>query len=896
MTQLAPIDPGLLPEGTVTFLHCDIEGSAALIESMGPEYKALLDRYHELVASIGARHNGLVTSVEGDGVVMVHLSVVEAAESAVAIITSLTAEPWPAGIEVRPRIGLHTGRATRSDFGYFGLEVSRAAAIGTASNGNQVLVSAITRQLLENSGEWAFDDLGLFVLASVPDPERLSQLRIDSFAPIASPRARPYNVGNLPTPESTLVGRTSDLAALGELIRRDTVRMVTVTGPGGTGKTRLAIELGNGLATEFPGGIHFVDLSGIQEEGMVLPAIGRVLGILDTEARTIPQAVGAVAGQSRLLMILDNMEHLIDAGVELGDLLQEAPNMKVLVTSRVPLRVRWEQEYPLSPLQVPDAGMSGLEPISEVESVALFVSRAREVASGFTLDEGNASVIAEICRKLDGLPLAIELAAARLQAMAPEDLLERLTDRFAVLTEGDEGSPERHRTLRAAIEWSHDLLEPEEKALFRRLSVFAGGWSLEAAEWVCAGDDQRDDVLERLGDLVAKSLSVFYLDDLGEPRYRMLESLREFALESLRASGEEQELRDRHRAWCLDLAKRLEAGSPAPGFTVLLDEAEREIHNIREALGWAISIDDASVDEDAMSIVGLLWLFWDIRGLVKEGLDWSLKFLERSSEAPSPARASALLSAGWLSQLSGDPIASGGYILQATDVRRELGDDYWLAWTLSVKGMLYYNLFQPDEAKAAFNESIELAQGIGYFWLSQGWAPYGLGHVAWLEGDLETAKRLITETLDLSTKHELLWGIGHAQLSLSLLAYFSGDLSQAATRMTESVRIRQQIRDSRGIADCLSIMAVFAGSQDHELAAKLLGASELKREATGQMVVPWLQPFFEEAVLMASSALGEDTYRAHFLEGRGLTTDEAIDLALAGMASPVGAAGPSGPG
>ncbi len=480
--------------------------------------------------------------------------------------------------------------------------------------------------------------------------------------------------------------------------------------------------------------------------------------------------------------------------------------------------------------------------------------------------------------------------------MSPSQLLERLSDRFAVLTEGMEGSPERHRTLRAAIEWSHDLLEPEEKMLFRNLGVFAGGWSLEAAEWVCADDDHRDEVLDRLGDLVAKSLAVFYLDDLGEPRYRMLETLREFALESLQASGEEATLRERHREWCLDLARRLEAGSPSPEFTSLLDEAEREIHNIREALGWALTLDDSSAEEDGMLIVGLLWLFWDIRGMVKEGLDWSQRFLERSPAAPSEARAAALLSAGWLSQLQGDPEASGGYILEATDMRRELGDEYWLAWTLSVKGMLYYNLFQPEEAKSAFNESIALADRIGYFWLSQGWAPYGLGHVAWLEGDLETAKLLVGRTLDISTKHELLWGIGHSQLSLSLLAYFSGDLSQAATRMTESVRIRQQIRDSRGIADCLSIMAVFAASRDHELAAKLLGASELKREATGQMVVPWLQPFFEEAVLTASSALGEDAYRRHFLEGRGLTTDEAIDLALAGMAAPVGAVGSPVPG
>jgi non-specific serine/threonine protein kinase len=465
-----------------------------------------------------------------------------------------------------------------------------------------------------------------------------------------------------------------------------------------------------------------------------------------------------------------------------------------------------------------------------------------------------------------------------------------------VLTGGAADAPERHRTLRAAIEWSHELLEPGEQAFFRRLSVFVGGWSLEAAEMVCARDGDSSQVMERLGDLVAKSIAVFYLDDLGEPRYRLLESLREFALERLREAGEEPDLRSSHRAWCLDLAHRLEAGSPSPAFPALLDEVERELQNMRETLSWALARDDSSSLEDGLSLSGLLWLFWDTRGLVTEGLEWLHRFLDRSP-APSLGRATALMASGWLSQLHADQETATLHLAESVGIFRDQGSPYWHAWALALKGMISYNHYLPEEAKAEFHESVAVAESIGYVWLSQGWCAYGLGHVAWMEGDLEEARRLITQTLDMSRENGLLWGIGHAQLSLSLLAYFSGELGEAATRIDESARIRQRIRDSRGIADCLGIMAVYASSgQTNELAARLLGAAELKREATGQVLVPWLQPFYEQAVATTLHGLGETGYLKFVAEGRLLSTDQAIDQALAGMSSPVGAhiAGNSG--
>ena len=492
--------------------------------------------------------------------------------------------------------------------------------------------------------------------------------------------------------------------------------------------------------------------------------------------------------------------------------------------------------------------------------------------------------MAEITRKLDGLPLALELAAARLRSFTPDELLQRLDDRLAVLDQGHVDLPERHRTLRGAIQWSHELLEEPEAVMFRRLGVFSGGWSLEAALSICV-DHEVDEAaaLNLLEELVAKSLVVFAIDDGGEPRYRMLETLREFGLEKLTESGEEDDIRRRHLAWCLSLASGVEETVATPRFPTLLDQLDRERFNLREALGW--SLRTGNEVEHSLLICGNLPLYWDTRGYVPEGLRWSTDLLAAGEPTATPGRAMTLATVGWLGMLAGDPVLSEESLSGSDDMWRELDDEAQLSRSLSMHGMTTYNLNDFDRAEAMFDESSDLARKAGVEWISDAWCVYGLAHISLARGDMVTADQLLRATLEYSKSRGLTWGIGHAQLSLGVLAFMMGDIGQAVARMSESLLIREQLQDARGICDCLGMMAVFASvTGDHRFASVLLGAAEVRREATGQIAVPWMQPMLAEATANAERALGEDL-ASGIAEGRALPPAEAIHLAVERMTS-----------
>jgi predicted ATPase len=685
-------------------------------------------------------------------------------------------------------------------------------------------------------------------------------------------------------PANPIVGRVADVDGAAQLLMRDLVRQVTITGPGGTGKTRLAIELATRLQPDFPDGVFFVDLSAVRVPEQFLSAVGRTLGIHESKDRSIVEALHSVVGPARTLLILDNMEQLLSAGGEIGQILEALPNARVLVTSRSPLRMSWEHEYPLSPLPVPPEAGDTVS-IGAADAVVLFMERARAVRPDFQLDESNARAIAEITRRLDGLPLGIELAAARLRLFSPDALLRRLDDRLALLDRGPLDAPERHRTLRAAIQWSHDLLDEPEKVMFRRLGVFAGGWPLGAVAVVCADEtlSERDSV-DLLEELVAKSLVVFAIDDDGQPRYRLLETLREFSLEKLHESDEEAVIRRRHLQWCLSLASRLEEVLPTPEFPTALGEVERERHNIRESL--ESTLQTGSDLEEALRICGLLPLYWDTRGFVTEGLDLTTRLLEQA-EVPSPGRASALGTVGWLAMLAGDPARSEEAQNQSDEMWRALGDVRWLARSLGMHGMTTYNLNEIDRAEAQFNEAIALAHRVDFGWMADGWCVYGLAHVALARNDFTAGDQLLRTVLEYSKSRGLTWGVGHAQLSLGVLAFMTGEINQAVERLAESLLVRQQLKDARGICDCLGIMALLASVRgDLTLAATLLGAAAVRRESSGHKAVPWQQPLLDEAGASARRALGEG-FDAEFVRGRGLSTDQAIELALDRLVGPV---------
>ncbi len=876
-----------LADGTMTFFFADLEGSTPMIRRLGDEYRVLLRDYHAIVQAAVASHRGRTAATEGDGFFCVFGSPIDAVAAARHVLVEMSGRNWPGGELPRCRIGIHTGTATRTMEGYVGLDVHQASRIGAAANGGQILVSAPTGSLLGEhvaANGWSLVDLGEFNLEGIGREERLFRLDLPELAVVdTAPRARARPRLTLPNAPRPIVGRVADLAGASEMLRREAVRLVTITGPGGTGKTRLAVEIAGRIDGDYPDGVVFVDLSAVRDRDRFLPAVGRALGVRESSERDVIEGLQSVVGDSRMLIVLDNLEQLLDSAPEVGQLLEVLPAVDILATSRSPLRLSWENEYPLPPLPVPGAE-ADLATIAESDAVALFVERAKAVRPGFEIGPENSGAIAEITRRLDGLPLAIELAAARLRLFPVEVLLQRLDDRLSLLDKGASDAPERHRTLRAAIQWNHDLLDETEKTVFRRLAVFTGGWTLDAALEVCAGEDLTSSmVLDVLDELVAKSLVVFSFDEQGRTRFRMLETLREYSLERLAQAGEEEETRSRHLHWCHVLASQVMDVLSTPAFPSFLDEMEMERANVRSALMWAST---ARVGfEEALTICGSLPLFWDTRGYVTEGVELTRR-LVAVTDGTSTGRGMALAALGWIEMLGGEPDRSEAALSGAEHMFRELDDANWLGRTLAMHGMTTYNRNDLDTAERQFDEAIVLTKANGLDWLAEAWCAYGMAHIALSRGDFEKCQSLLEMALNYSRDNGLTWGVGHTQLSLGVLSFMRGDMDEALRRLSESAKVRRELRDSRGICDCLGTIALLASFRgENDLAAQMLGAAEMAREASGHQVVPWLRPLLEQAQMSVQQAL-EDDYEMRLAEGRSLSTDRAIEMILDRFYSP----------
>lgn len=677
-----------------------------------------------------------------------------------------------------------------------------------------------------------------------------------------------------------MVGREADLEATRSLVLRPGLRLLTITGPGGTGKTRLATELVHLVAAEFPGGVHYVDLSSMTDPALVLPALARALGVFDAEGRELAEAAAGVLGSARVLVVLDNLEQLLGSAPDIAAILAATENLRLVVTSREPLHIRGEFEYPLNPLAVSEPGAPPAR-LGEAAAVALIVERAQAVVPDFELSDANAASIAELVRRLDGLPLAIELAAPKLRVLPLPALLERMERSLDLLRDGPRDMPERHRTLRAAIEWSYERLDEDARRLFWRLGVFAGGWTFDAALSIRGNADlDEGGLLDALSDLVSKSMVTFYLDLAGEPRYRLLETLREYALERQLQAGEEATTRAAHLAWCLEFVQRSEQGYAGADFPHVLDVIEAERHNIRTALEWALT--DRSHVEEALLIAGMLWIFWDVRGFATEGERW-LRCLLSTPEATARnrGRAIALDAAGWLGRLTPASASPEADFAEADAIWEDLGDTRWLAWSLSMHGMISYNAYQPDLAREQSESGAQLARQVGDEPLAEIWCNYGLAHVCWLTGEMERAEELLKRSLEYARKWNHVWAIGHAQFSYGILDFLRGDTARASDRLRESLRLRQEMRDLRGIADCLGALALAAGAGgDHESAARLLGAADAQREAAGQVVVPWLEPFFDQIREQSRAGMGEEDFNQAVGDGRGLSLASVVGLGL----------------
>jgi predicted ATPase/class 3 adenylate cyclase len=876
-----PSRTGQPESGTLTFMFADLEGSTGMLQRLGPDYPALLSQYHSLVTAATSANGGHVVNTEGDGFFCVFADAIPAVRAARDIQMGMSGQVWPGQETPRCRIGLHSGSANRTMEGYVGLDVHVASRVGGAAQGGQILLSAATAALAQavaGAEGWELVDLGHYELRGIGRSERLTRLDV-AGAPVVTtaPRARPRTPSVVPAAPRPIVGRAQDVAGAIEMLLRDSVRLVTVTGPGGTGKTRLAVEIASRLEPEFSDGVVFVDLSAVRDPSRLLPVLARALGVRESTERPLLEGLESVIGDARILVVLDNMEQVLGAAPDVGQVLETLPNVRILVTSRSPLRIAWEHEYPLAPLPVPEPD-ADFGSIVDSDAVILFTERAQAVRTEFALNEVTGPVVAEITRRLDGLPLAIELAAARLRSFSVEMLRDRLDDVLGLLDRGEVDAPERHRTLRAAIQWSYDLLDDEEKAVFRRLAVFSGGWTLESALAVCCDDRIAEArTLDVLEDLVAKSLVVFSIDEEGHPRYRLLQTLREFCFEELRAAGEETEIRLRHLHWCCSMAQSIGPILATPDFPAFLDIVERERFNIREALAW--SVESGEGTDDALTTCGMLPLFWDTRGYVTEGLRWNRALVAMTTdEGTTFPRAVAHSALGWLEMLGGDPDESEWALSTSVRMFRDLDNEEWVGRALAMQGMTTYNRGLYDEAEAQFDEAVELVRRHGLDWLADAWCAYGIAHIALARGDFMEAERMLRQAFEYSQNSGLTWGVGHTQLSLGVLAFMMGDLDLAVERLQGSLVVRQQLRDARGLCDCIAMMALVASVRgEHDLSATLIGAAEVAREAFGHQPVPWIAPMLEQAEMSASASLG-DAYESLVEQGRDLSVDEAIDL------------------
>lgn len=823
------------PSGTVTMLFSDIEGSTRLVERLGiSRYAEALELHRRLMRDAFDRHGGFEVGTEGDSFFVTFPAAGGAVAAAAEAGSALAAAEWPEGCDLRVRMGLHTGEPLVAPPDYVGLEVHRAARIMAAGHGGQVLLSQTTRDLLDP--EVAVLDLGEHRLKDLSAPERIYQLGSGVFPPLKT-----LHQTNLPIPSTPFSGREQELREVLGLLSRDDVRLLTLTGTGGTGKTRLAAQAAGLASDDYPDGVWWVPLAPLRDPELVLSAAGQSLGSRNGLAEHI--------AHQRLLLLLDNFEQVIDAADDLAALLATCPRLDLLVTSRESLHVTGEQEYPVPPF-------------AHEESVSFFLARARATKPDFRDDDA----VAEICRRLDDLPLALELAAARVKALSPVQILERLEQRLPLLTGGARDLPERQRTLRATIGWSYELLPPEEQRLFARLAVFRGGCTLEAAEGVADAD------LDLLQSLVDKSLLRH-----TEERFWMLETIREYAAERLEDSGESEELERRHAERFLELAEEAEPNlgwSENPG--AWLERLAEEHDNLRAALDWHEAAGDS---ERVLRLAGALSRFWYIRGPVAEGAR-RLESALRAYDAPTAARAKALSGATVIALAGGDAASGRLRAEEALTLYRTLGD----AWGTANSGFLLGHAVadggDPAAARRHFAESVRRFRELGdeHYTLL---ATHNLAVITAELGDHEHARALHEDNLRRA----------RAQSDQQILAVTLGELASyvrneglvedALSMLKESLRILYDLGDRLGISEILGRFAsTLALTGQAATTTRLLSSSEALREQIGSARVPWVTKMNEETLATIRAQLDEASFAEAWEQGQALTIDEGVALAL----------------
>ena len=909
-----------LPTGTVTFLFTDIEGSTQLWENHPQAMKIALARHDSILRETIESNNGYIIKTTGDGIHAAFEKVIDAINAALSVQHHLQL-PID-NLQIKVRMGLHTGEAEIRADDYYGQTLNRAARIMSAGHGGQILLSAITAELAREHlpEDIHLADLGKYQLKNLSKPEHLFQLNALDL-PTEFPPIKSFNIltNNLPIQLTSFIGRERELAEAKQKL--EGARLLTLIGPGGTGKTRLSLQLAADLLSSFKDGVWLIELAPLAEASLVLQAIGIVFSVREQPGMPLEGLVFNYLRDKHLLLILDNCEHLIETCAQLADqFLHNSPNLKIIASSREALGINGETVYRVPSLTLPNQTEASREVLAGYESVQLFVARASAGNPNFSLTEKNASAVAQICHRLDGIPLAIELAAARARVFSAEQIAERLDDRFKLLTGGSRTALPRQQTLRALIDWSYDILSADEQILLRRLSVFAGGWSFEAAERVCSDLN----VLDLLTQLINKSLVV--VEEDNETRYRLLETIRQYARDKLLESGEGEEVRNKHLDYYLELAQTAEPHMEGFEHLQWTLKLNTEYDNIRTAVEWGLARDI----EAALQLVGALPFFWMTQGYSSEGYRWASEVLEKAkshqnnelSKLQLNARAKAYLALSRLAtdlgdnkvvcstasesvalaRKSGDKqilsfalahLASGkanlgnaeeAYTLaqEALAIAREEGNSPALGYSLVMMAELVAIAIQDYEAAVRYGEeAIAVSEAGGNRWGSS-MTIFGLGFFARSIRDYDQARArfrtCLPVFLEFGDKHR----INMIQSELAHIERETGHYQQAIPMYRETILEWQRLGHRAAIAHQLECFAFIAKAQEQpERAAKLFGAAEVLREKINIAMMPQERMEYNREIADLRANMEEKIFASHWAEGRGMAMEQVIEYAMA---------------
>jgi predicted ATPase/class 3 adenylate cyclase len=924
--------PDHLPTGTVTFLYSDIEGSTPLWEHEPKQMGMAEERHHVILQESIAAYGGHVYKIIGDAFQAAFEVSSQAVRAALAAQRALAAEAWPTSTPLRVRMGLHVGKAIAQGEDYITTHtLNRVARIMSAAHGGQVLLSEVVAELIRDDlpKGASLRDMGRYHLKGLTQLEYLYQVVVPDlpahFPPLNTLDAA---ANNLPAQLTTFIGRETEVAELERLLSES--RLTTLTGSGGSGKTRLSLHVAREVQAEYPNGVWLVELAPLADPALIPPTLVAVLGLRDDGHRPILEILTDFLRSKTLLLVLDNCEHLIEACAQLSEsLLRTCPKLRILASSREALGVAGEVSYRVPSLKVPDPEqLPSLERLAGLDAIRLFVERAAIARPGFELSAQNAPAVAQICKRLDGIPLAIELAASRVGMLSEEQIAARLDDRFRLLTGGSRTAVPRQQTLRAMMDWSYSLLSEPERILFKRQAVFVGGWTLEAAEAVCSGNGiEQSEVLDLLTRLVDKSLVVTE-EAAGEVRYHRLETIRQYSREKYAETDEVATLRDRHLEYYMRFSEMAEEHLRGRERKLWTRRLEAEQDNLRAALEWGLE----RKPDSTLRMVGALQLYWNASGYSPEGFRWTQQALERAEKITPPdggdgqgrqaAKAKALAGLAWAytSQGNNEQAIITAEQSAALYRQRAPGDKSGLALVLYRLAQVNFFLSRRDEAEAYIMESLALARaandpfaevialsmlvqimavldgdldgarsyaeealriaraaGLGYL---SSLMSYHLGQIAAHYNDANEARRHFDVAMTAFQEADAPFNATLAKSDLAHLERKQGNHAQALELYRETILAFRDFGQRGAVAhqlECLGFLAI--AQNEFERASRLLGAAEAWREQSGTSMTPDEQIEYQKQVEVVREQMASELFAKTWVEGRALTMEQAIQYA-----------------